>query len=60
MEKGEDDTADEVVEEAAAHMKMELTSHMSPVTLKIQSGLYSQTIKVKVSLCTWSAKVPGE
>ena len=43
----EDDTAEEVVEEAAAHMKMELKSYMSPVTLKIQSGPHSQTIQGK-------------
>ena len=43
-DEGEEETAEEVVEEAAAHMKMELTSHMSPVTLKIQIRPYSQTI----------------
>ena len=48
--KLEDDMSEEVVEEAAIHMKMELTSQISPVTLKIQSGPQSQTIQVKVSL----------
>ena len=42
-----EDTDEEVVEEAAAHMKMELTSQMSPVTLKIQIGSHSQTIQGK-------------
>ena len=37
VEEVEENTPKEVVEEAAAHMKMELTSHISPVTLKIQS-----------------------
>ena len=32
---------------AAAHMKMELTSKMSLVTLKIQTGPKSQTIQEK-------------
>ena len=38
MDDAEEDTSKEVVEEAVAHMKMELTYQMSPVTLKIQSG----------------------
>ena len=46
----EEDTFAEVVEEAAAHMKIELKSHMSPITLKIRSGPHSQTIQEKVSL----------
>ena len=32
------------------HMKMELTSQISPVTLKIQGGTHSQTIQGKLSL----------
>ena len=38
MDKVEEYTAVEVVEEAAAHMKIGLTYHMSPVTLNIWSG----------------------
>ena len=41
VEKVEDYTAEEVLEEAAAYMKMGLTYHMSPVTLKIWSGIHS-------------------
>ena len=37
----------EVVEEAAAHMKMELTSQKSPITLNIKSGPHYQTIQGK-------------
>ena len=48
----EQDTSKEVVEGAAAHMRMELTSQILPVTLKIQSGLHSQRIQGKVSLRT--------
>ena len=44
--------AEEVVEEVAAHMKMELVSDMSLITLKIQSGLHSQTIQGNGSLKT--------
>ena len=51
------DTGEEVVEEAAAHMKMELIYHISPITLKIQSGPYSQTIQGKGSLRNWYAKI---
>ena len=40
VEKVEEYTAVEVVEEAAAHMIMGLTYHMSPVTLKICSGMH--------------------
>ena len=40
VDKVEEYTAVEVVEEAAAHMKMGLTYHMSPVTLKIWSGMH--------------------
>ena len=43
----EEDTSKEVVEGAAVHIKMKLTSQMSPVTLKIQSGPHSQTIQGK-------------
>ena len=50
VDKVEEETAEEVVEEAASHMKMKLTSHISPVTLKIHSGLHSQTIQGKESL----------
>ena len=56
MEKVEDETSREVVEGAAAHMKTELTYHRSSVTLKIQSGPYSQTIQVKGSLRTQYTK----
>ena len=52
MDKVEEDTSKEVVEEVAEHMKMELTSQMSPVTLKIQSGLHYQKIHGKGSLRT--------
>ena len=48
----EEDTSEEVLEGAAVHMKMELISQMSPVTLKTQSGPHSQTIQVKGSLMT--------
>ena len=41
VDKVEDYTAEEVLEEAAAYMKMGLTYHMSPVTLKIWSGIHS-------------------
>ena len=43
----EEDTSEEVVEGAALHMKMELTSQMSPITLKIQSGPHPQTMQGK-------------
>ena len=42
-----EDTAKEFVEEAAAHIKMELKYQMSPVTLRIQSGPHSQMIQGK-------------
>ena len=45
----QDYTAEEVLEEAAANMKMELTSQMLPVTLNIKGGLHFQTIGVKGS-----------
>ena len=41
VDKVEEETAVEVVEEAAACIKMGLTYHMSPVTLKIWSGIHS-------------------
>ena len=44
MDTVEEDIPEEVVEEAAAHMKMELTYQIPPVTLKIQSGPHYQTI----------------
>ena len=47
---------EEVVEEAAVYMKMELTSQMLSVTLRIQSGSHSQTIQGKLSLRTWYAQ----
>ena len=45
-------TSKEVVEMAAAYMKMEFTSQMSPITLRIKSGPHSQTIQGKESLKT--------
>ena len=48
MEKVEEDTAEEVVEEAAAHMKKGLTSQMSPTTLRIQNDLHSQMRQEKL------------
>ena len=56
VEEVEEDTPKEVAEEAGAHMKMELTYKMSPVTLKIQSGPHSQSIQGKVSLITQYAQ----
>ena len=41
----QEETSEEVVDGAAAHMKMELTYQISPVPLKIQSGPHSQTIQ---------------
>ena len=41
VDKVEEETAEEFVEEPAAHMKMGLTYQMSPVTLKIWSGMHS-------------------
>ena len=57
LDKVEEDTAEKLVEEAAAHMKMELKSNMSPITLKIQSGTQTQTIKGKESLRTRYAQI---
>ena len=45
---GEEDTAKEVMEEAVVHIKMGLTSHMSPITLNNQSGTHSKTRQGKV------------
>ena len=50
MGEVEEDTSKEVVEGSEAHMKMELTSQMSPVTFRIHSGPNYQTIQVKQSL----------
>ena len=47
MENVEEDASEEFVEEAEGHMKMEFSSQMSPVTLKIQSGLKYQTRQEK-------------
>ena len=55
-DEAEEDTDEEVVEEVAAHMKIELVSQMSPITLKIQSGPHYQTIQGKGSLKTWYAQ----
>ena len=52
VDKVEQNTSKEVVEGAAAHMRMELTSQISPNSLKIQSGLHSQRIQGKGSLRT--------
>ena len=49
VDKVEEDTSNEVAEGAAAHMKMELTYQMSPVTLRITSGIHSQTLQEKGS-----------
>ena len=52
-----------VLDEAAVPMEMKLTSQMSPITLKIQSGPYSQIIQGKGSLRTrcsqssWQIKI---
>ena len=47
MDKVEEDTAKEVVEEAAVHMKMELTYQNSPITLNIKRGVHSQMMQGK-------------
>ena len=52
VEEIEEDTYKEVMEGESAHMKIKLTSQMSPVTLKIHSGPHSQTIQGKGSLKT--------
>ena len=56
VDEVEEDTNKEVMEEAAAHMKMELISQMSLVSLKIQSGPHSQTMQGKGSLVTQDAQ----
>ena len=56
MAEVEEETTEEVVEEAVVHMKMEFISHMSFVTLNIKSGPQSQTIHGKGSLSTQYAK----
>ena len=43
----EDYTNKEVLEETSAYMKMGLTYKISPVTLKMQSGLHYQTRQEK-------------
>ena len=48
----EEDTSKEVVERSKAHIKIELSSQMSTVTLNIYSGPHSQKIQVKGSLRT--------
>ena len=52
VDKVEEEISKEVVEGAASNMKMKLIYHMSPITLKIQSGPHSQTIQGKGSLRT--------
>ena len=47
VEESYEYTSEEVMEGEAAHMKMELTSQISPVTLNIKSGLHSKTIQRK-------------
>ena len=46
-DKVEENTENEVVEEAAAYMKIGLTFNMSPITFKKNSGPYSQTRQEK-------------
>ena len=58
MGEVEEDTADEFMDEAAEHMKMELTSQISLVTLKIQSGMQYQRIKGKISPGTHYIQIP--
>ena len=50
VDEVEEETNKDVMEEAAAHMKMELKSQISPVNLKIQSGPHYQTMQGKGSL----------
>ena len=49
VDEVEEDTAKEIAEGAEAHMKTELISQISRLTLKIQSGPHSQMIQGKVS-----------
>ena len=53
VNKIEEDTSEELAEGSAAHIKMELTPHMSPVTLNIQIGPHSKTIQGKGYLRAW-------
>ena len=56
VDEVEEDTFKEVGEEEAADIKMELSSQMSSVTLKIYSAPHSQTIQGKGSLRTQYAQ----
>ena len=47
MKEVDKEKYEEVVEKAAAHMKMGLKSHMSCITLRMQSGSHSQTKQEK-------------
>ena len=57
VDKVEEDTAKKVMKKGSAHIKTELTYHMSPVTLNIQSGLHSKMIQGRGSLRTWCAQI---
>ena len=48
LDEVEQEMGKEVMEEAAVHLKMVLTSHMSPVTLNIQIDLHYQMRHEKV------------
>ena len=50
VDEVEEDMAEDIMEEAAAHMKMELISQLSFITLKIQGGPHYLTKQGKVSL----------
>ena len=52
VDKVDEYTYKDIMEGAAAHMKMELTSQISPVTLSIHSGTHSQTMEGKLSTRT--------
>ena len=45
MDDIEEVTSKEVAEGEAEHIKMELEYHISPITLKIQSGPHFKTIQ---------------
>ena len=45
MGEVEEEMDEEFVEEAAAHMKTEMTTQLSPITLNIQIGPHYQTIQ---------------
>ena len=49
MDKIEEDMLKEVVEGEAAHMKMELTYQMSPVTLNIRWAALSNSIRKRIT-----------